>query len=193
MSAIGTKRTSPSALQMSAFGGKADMPFCAAKCLLMTQSGHSLRINTNWLRQSEASTGSSEYSAPRSSKTQYFRKASDAPRSARSSDCLLFASYQRLGSPQPSRESAITNLMHRSIATISTPKTSAISHEHPSEQCPDNLEKMRNGTPKALIETLPLKKGHAPSRLLIQLLDCLHEQDAHLPMSVGASSSKSLD
>jgi len=23
-----------------AFGGKADMPFCTAKCLLLTQSGH---------------------------------------------------------------------------------------------------------------------------------------------------------
>ena len=30
MSAIGTKRTCPSALHMSAFGGKADMAFCAA-------------------------------------------------------------------------------------------------------------------------------------------------------------------
>ena len=29
MSAIGTKRTSASALHMSAFGGKADMTFCA--------------------------------------------------------------------------------------------------------------------------------------------------------------------
>ena len=30
MSAIGTKRTSPSALQMSAFEGKADMASCTA-------------------------------------------------------------------------------------------------------------------------------------------------------------------
>ena len=30
MSAIGTKRTWPSALHMSAFGGKADMTFCTA-------------------------------------------------------------------------------------------------------------------------------------------------------------------
>jgi hypothetical protein len=30
MSAIGTKRTVRVALQMSAFGGKADMPFCTA-------------------------------------------------------------------------------------------------------------------------------------------------------------------
>ena len=30
MSAIGTKRTSLVALHMSAFGGKADMPFCSA-------------------------------------------------------------------------------------------------------------------------------------------------------------------
>jgi len=30
MSAFGTKRTSPSALHMSAFGGKADMCLCAA-------------------------------------------------------------------------------------------------------------------------------------------------------------------
>ena len=30
MSAIGTKRTSASALHMSAFGGKADMTFCTA-------------------------------------------------------------------------------------------------------------------------------------------------------------------
>ena len=30
MSAIGTKRTSASALHMSAFGGKADMAFCTA-------------------------------------------------------------------------------------------------------------------------------------------------------------------
>ena len=30
MSAIGTKRTSLVALHMSAFGGKADMPFCTA-------------------------------------------------------------------------------------------------------------------------------------------------------------------
>ena len=30
MSAIGTKRTWPSAVHMSAFGGKADMPFCTA-------------------------------------------------------------------------------------------------------------------------------------------------------------------
>jgi hypothetical protein len=31
MSAIGTKRTSLVAPRMSAFGGKADMPFCAAQ------------------------------------------------------------------------------------------------------------------------------------------------------------------
>ena len=30
MSAIGTKRTSAEPTQMSAFGGKADMPFCFA-------------------------------------------------------------------------------------------------------------------------------------------------------------------
>ena len=30
--------------RMSAFGGKADMPFCAAKCPLMTQSGHGLLL-----------------------------------------------------------------------------------------------------------------------------------------------------
>jgi hypothetical protein len=30
MSAIGTKRTSPNALHMSAFGGRADMAFCTA-------------------------------------------------------------------------------------------------------------------------------------------------------------------
>ena len=40
MSAIGTKRTSPSALHMSAFGGKADMTFCTATCPLMTQQRH---------------------------------------------------------------------------------------------------------------------------------------------------------
>ena len=55
MSAIGTKRTCRVAPHMSAFGGKADMPFCTAhvrywgqsghavlhcKCPLMTQSGH---------------------------------------------------------------------------------------------------------------------------------------------------------
>jgi hypothetical protein len=34
MSAIGTKQTSPSALHMSAFGGKADMPFCTANVRL---------------------------------------------------------------------------------------------------------------------------------------------------------------
>jgi hypothetical protein len=34
MSAIGTKRTCASALQMSAFGGKADIPFCAAHVCL---------------------------------------------------------------------------------------------------------------------------------------------------------------
>jgi hypothetical protein len=40
MSAIGTKRTYRVALHMSAIGGKADMPFCTAKCPLMTKSGH---------------------------------------------------------------------------------------------------------------------------------------------------------
>ena len=41
MSAIGTKRTCASALQMSAFGGKADMPVFGPQWLaLMTQSGH---------------------------------------------------------------------------------------------------------------------------------------------------------
>ena len=40
MSAFGTKRTSLVALHMSAFGGKADMPFCTAQCPLLTQSGH---------------------------------------------------------------------------------------------------------------------------------------------------------
>ena len=40
MSAIGTKRTCLVALHMSAFGGKADMPFLHCKCPLMTQSGH---------------------------------------------------------------------------------------------------------------------------------------------------------
>ena len=34
MSAFGTKRTSVSALHMSAFGGKADMPFCTANVCL---------------------------------------------------------------------------------------------------------------------------------------------------------------
>ena len=34
MSAFGTKRTSLFALHMSAFGGKADMPFCAANVRL---------------------------------------------------------------------------------------------------------------------------------------------------------------
>ena len=36
----GTKRTYQVAPHMSAIGGKADMCDCAAKCLLMTQSGH---------------------------------------------------------------------------------------------------------------------------------------------------------
>src|SRR5262245_8295942 len=40
MSAIGPKRTSATALHMSAFGGNADMYDCTAKCLLLTQSGH---------------------------------------------------------------------------------------------------------------------------------------------------------
>ena len=40
MSAIGTKRTSPSALHMSALGGKADMTFCTAHVCFLTQSGH---------------------------------------------------------------------------------------------------------------------------------------------------------
>ena len=47
MSAIGTKRTYRVALHMSAFGGKADMPFCTAYVPLMTQSGH-LQLKTNW-------------------------------------------------------------------------------------------------------------------------------------------------
>ena len=34
MSAIGTKRTWACALQMSAIGGKADMPFCTANVRL---------------------------------------------------------------------------------------------------------------------------------------------------------------
>jgi len=41
MSAIGPKQTSLVALHMSAFGGKADMPFCAA--YVLTQSEHSYR------------------------------------------------------------------------------------------------------------------------------------------------------
>jgi hypothetical protein len=36
MSAIGPKRTSLAAPHMSAIGGKADMTFCAAHCLLFT-------------------------------------------------------------------------------------------------------------------------------------------------------------
>ena len=40
MSAFGTKRTSLVAPHMSAFGGKADMTFCAAHVSLLTQSGH---------------------------------------------------------------------------------------------------------------------------------------------------------
>jgi len=40
MSAIGTKRTWASALQMSAFGGKADIAIKDRKCPLMTRSGH---------------------------------------------------------------------------------------------------------------------------------------------------------
>ena len=40
MSAYGTKRTCRVALHMSAFGGKADIPVCAPKCPLMTQSEH---------------------------------------------------------------------------------------------------------------------------------------------------------
>ena len=39
MSAIGTKRTSASALHMSAFEGKADMDVLHCKCLLLTESG----------------------------------------------------------------------------------------------------------------------------------------------------------
>src|SRR5262249_19606143 len=40
MSAIGPKRTSASALHMSAFGGKADMTFRGADVHYLTQSGH---------------------------------------------------------------------------------------------------------------------------------------------------------
>ena len=40
MSASGTKRTSQPQPLMSAFGDKADMPFCTDICPLMTQSGH---------------------------------------------------------------------------------------------------------------------------------------------------------
>ena len=40
MSAIGTKRTYRVALHMSAFEGKADMPFCTAYVRFLTQSGH---------------------------------------------------------------------------------------------------------------------------------------------------------
>jgi hypothetical protein len=40
MSAIGPKRTSLVALHMSAFGGKADIAFCAVYVCFMTQSGH---------------------------------------------------------------------------------------------------------------------------------------------------------
>ena len=45
MSAFGTKRTSPSALHMSAFGGKADMTVLQCKCPLLTQSGHRSSLN----------------------------------------------------------------------------------------------------------------------------------------------------
>ena len=40
MSAIGTKQTSIPTLNMSAFGGKADISDRLAECPLMTQSGH---------------------------------------------------------------------------------------------------------------------------------------------------------
>jgi hypothetical protein len=40
MSAVGTKRTIQLHRRLSAIGGKADMTVCAAKCPLMTQSGH---------------------------------------------------------------------------------------------------------------------------------------------------------
>jgi hypothetical protein len=38
MSAVGTKRTSPCALHMSAIGGKADMTFCAAHVRFCTKA-----------------------------------------------------------------------------------------------------------------------------------------------------------
>jgi hypothetical protein len=47
MSAFGPKRTCASALQMSAFGGKADIiqgKTDIKKCLLMTQSGHRFNV-----------------------------------------------------------------------------------------------------------------------------------------------------
>ena len=44
MSAIGTKRTCASALQMSAFGGKADIEVKGFYCPLLTQSGHRLEF-----------------------------------------------------------------------------------------------------------------------------------------------------
>jgi hypothetical protein len=43
MSAIGPQQTSSAAPQMSALGGKADMPLCAANVCFWTQSGHCCR------------------------------------------------------------------------------------------------------------------------------------------------------
>ena len=67
MSAIGTKRTSASALHMSAFGGKADMPFCTAICLLLTQSGHRsvAQRPKNWVFPSAALSRYDALSEPR--------------------------------------------------------------------------------------------------------------------------------
>jgi hypothetical protein len=46
MSAIGTKRTSPVALQMSAFGGKVDMTFCITGNMGLTSVHSAAFINS---------------------------------------------------------------------------------------------------------------------------------------------------
>ena len=49
-SAFGPKRTSLVAPHMSAFRGKADMPFCTAHVCFLTRSGPSLSLNSNFMR-----------------------------------------------------------------------------------------------------------------------------------------------
>ena len=47
---------------MSAFGGKADMAYCTAKCPLMTQSGHSYRANERPLSGAKATLAMCQHS-----------------------------------------------------------------------------------------------------------------------------------
>src|SRR5664280_2646340 len=143
-------------------------PFGAA------QSAHSSAINTNWLHQCEAPARAPEY-WPRSSESRYFRRASGAPRSTRSSDCLRSASCRRfVVRSQPRECVTIVNALLDSD-DIDAMGFCYLTLDVPARNVPTVSEKRTAEIPQYLIENAPRIGRSCHSISAVPLLDCFHE------------------